>query len=81
MAFTKKNIEKLSLNREICLVGKYPGIHLLHKAGLLYERTPLLYPGTFVFRKQGRGGSSLQSSGVSQEVKGALPVHSGGSGD
>lgn len=36
-----KNIEKMSLNREICFVGKYPGTRLLYKMGVfLWQDTP-----------------------------------------
>lgn len=61
----------MSLNREICFVGKYPGIHLLHKGGCVCMKGHLFStPGPFIFWKQGREWfQPFEDPGVSQGVK------------
>lgn len=41
----------MSLNREICFVGKYPGIHFLYKVGCVYVKGHFSQPQYLLFSR------------------------------
>lgn len=77
-----KNIERMSLNREICFVGRYPGIHLLHKGGRVFvwkATSSLPQDLSFSGNGEGSGSSLLKTQVYLREWRNTLHLQSGGS--